>query len=885
MAKTSSPSKMSPSRIAPAMDGEGAFVGDPEAFSDTRSKVLGRSHRSPSKTNLMAWYPLDYNTNDFSGNNRHSVSETNIIFNAGGSINNAAYFNGSTSVIQLPNTIINESIGTILVRFYHDDTPDDEEHVFDYFEGSTKLWITVESNNSSYIWWGADNKFVQTTYVAPAQWHTIVVTWDDTYFYAYLDGTYQGSDEIGTVSIGSNVVRLGNSAFPYQYDGRIDDVITYSRILTPQEIEFSTSGSVMSDTAVYQSDLKVNLVSWDKLYAHYPLDSNTDDIWGGYDCTTDPFTYTTGKVGNAAVSISTSNGATMPVLGSFSAITVMLWLKADSSTFGSDVMALQIHNDTGGNSGNISITKDLNENLVWQISTTSGSQNNWITSFQLNTWYHIAVTWDGSTIRYYVNGNDIGGADSLAGIMDFTTYGTAGAKIGAQFTSFADWIGLLDDVRIYDVGLSASEISAIYLDGSLGSISAVYQAAWDTKTKTSDSLIIKIGEISRVSDTTVFQVGWDTKDIDTESAIFRASYGLIDALSDTRIKVISFDEKDRSSLTRIKNIYQKDKDTDSAIFRASYGLIDETSTARIVKEGTIVIPPVYSDSTISLLTEITKLSDTWVRLPFERPSDTAIHRIGGYGLVDKISDTAIFRTGYDTKSKLSDTAIYRTQVDKQKISETRIKREGGYTYPFQKAKASSDTRIITTFLSDLLSRARIKIFDNELIKLSDTLVMYFPQLDKISDTVIRVPDNTLESIRSRTKIKTPFILDKLSDSIINLTSKPTKVSDTFIILNLNIFKTSDTAIYKSGLEFLKLSDTLIKDITDIPKSSDAAIFRSSYNIIEKRSHTAIQILSNKVTKVSDSRALRTFSTIKISDTLIRRDRSNLRAIFQKSRQL
>jgi uncharacterized repeat protein (TIGR01451 family) len=75
-----------------------------------------------------------------------------------------------------------------------------------------------------------------------------------------------------------------------------------------------------------------------------------------------------------------------------------------------------------------------------------------------NTWVHLAATYDGSYIRIYFNGVEEGTA--IAGPASITANDLA-LGIGAQSDGGSKFQGAMDDVRIYDEALSASDIAAL----------------------------------------------------------------------------------------------------------------------------------------------------------------------------------------------------------------------------------------------------------------------------------------------------------------------------------------------------------------------------------------------------------------------------------------
>jgi hypothetical protein len=74
----------------------------------------------------------------------------------------------------------------------------------------------------------------------------------------------------------------------------------------------------------------------------------------------------------------------------------------------------------------------------------------------LNTWTHVAMTYGGGAVRFYVNGALVG-TRAHTGAMP----ATAGAlEIGGN-TIWGEWFaGLIDEVRIYNRPLTQAEIQA-----------------------------------------------------------------------------------------------------------------------------------------------------------------------------------------------------------------------------------------------------------------------------------------------------------------------------------------------------------------------------------------------------------------------------------------
>ena len=97
-------------------------------------------------------------------------------------------------------------------------------------------------------------------------------------------------------------------------------------------------------------------------------------------------------------------------------------------------------------------------NLTWNIADgSSRSYVNSSTSLSLNTWYHIACTYDGAKLRIYINGVE----DNSASTSLTPNYSSANLRIGSWSGNNYNLKGFLNDVRVYNHCLSAKEVKEI----------------------------------------------------------------------------------------------------------------------------------------------------------------------------------------------------------------------------------------------------------------------------------------------------------------------------------------------------------------------------------------------------------------------------------------
>ena len=78
------------------------------------------------------------------------------------------------------------------------------------------------------------------------------------------------------------------------------------------------------------------------------------------------------------------------------------------------------------------------------------------TPLPTNAWSHLAGTYDGTTLRLYVDGVEVAN-QSQSGLIETSS---AALTIGGDFLYGQYFTGLIDEVRIYDRALSAAEIQA-----------------------------------------------------------------------------------------------------------------------------------------------------------------------------------------------------------------------------------------------------------------------------------------------------------------------------------------------------------------------------------------------------------------------------------------
>ncbi len=174
-------------------------------------------------------------------------------------------------------------------------------------------------------------------------------------------------------------------------------------------------------------------------------------------------TFAAGKVGQA-VEISNGNCVAIPDSNSLDAaaattLTIMAWVRFD-----------------GGCSGDRGII--FNKEYAYEVGVTCAGTSQFQEAINTSTtpwgwegtgkmpvaqWVHAAVTWDGTTVRHYLDG--VGGyTRTLSGALVNRSTGVGigcrGVPGDASTAGTSFWVGAIDELAMYKRALSAAELSA-----------------------------------------------------------------------------------------------------------------------------------------------------------------------------------------------------------------------------------------------------------------------------------------------------------------------------------------------------------------------------------------------------------------------------------------
>lgn len=151
-----------------------------------------------------------------------------------------------------------------------------------------------------------------------------------------------------------------------------------------------------------------------------------------------------------------------PTLNISSQVTIIAWINVSSISSYNRIIA-KSHTSNVNPYTMYGLMFD-NANHIRLEITTSGTQNavNGITIIPNNIWTFVAGTYDGSSMKVYVNGN-LDNSSSHTGGIDTNIMPLSIGRSGFGLDYF---IGTIDEVRIYNRSLSDNEIKSIFSEGN-----------------------------------------------------------------------------------------------------------------------------------------------------------------------------------------------------------------------------------------------------------------------------------------------------------------------------------------------------------------------------------------------------------------------------------
>jgi chitodextrinase len=208
------------------------------------------------------------------------------------------------------------------------------------------------------------------------------------------------------------------------------------------------------------------------LVAHWPLNEGSgplaEDLEGGYTATlSNGATWTTGRLGSG-VALDGIDGYIAPPIIDVpgNALTLAAWVRVNSFSGTSEqrIISKSTGSSKQGSYWTLSVVRSGRKRVLG-FNLRAGGSTTTLTAptgpLTAGTWFHTAAIYDGSTMRLYLNGVEVG---RLSKTGTIATNPIVPADIGRSPAGEDYLRGAIDDVRIYSRALTAVEVGAVMED-------------------------------------------------------------------------------------------------------------------------------------------------------------------------------------------------------------------------------------------------------------------------------------------------------------------------------------------------------------------------------------------------------------------------------------
>jgi hypothetical protein len=291
------------------------------------------------------------------------------------------------------------------------------------------------------------------------EWHYIAVTYNGSYMRLYIDGQEDSSSPIAKTGLIPNTqapFRIGamsDIGYEQYFRGIIDEVRVYNHALTLEEIQTDMMGG-SGPLAYWKFDEGTGTIAYDSSI-------------NSYDGTINGASWIEGQIGpyaldfdgvNDRVDIPSSENVNI-----IDAVTIEAWVKFDElSTSRGQIIVDKWQ--VGSRSFNLFKDIDSHQNKIAFCLWADGDVyivNHLLsnTSVQVGEWTHVAVTYDGSMAKIYINGTLENSVTASGQIHQ----GGSNIEIGGDIDETGlnlYFDGIIDDVHIYNRALTQEEILA-----------------------------------------------------------------------------------------------------------------------------------------------------------------------------------------------------------------------------------------------------------------------------------------------------------------------------------------------------------------------------------------------------------------------------------------
>ena len=434
----------------------------------------------PLPPDAVSWWTADSTANDVITNNHGTLYNGGTY--AAGKVGQAFKFDGNNDHVRIPNQPNLRFTNAVTFEGWIYPT-----NVSWYREVLSK-WDAVGGYNQKsfdcslypggqfYILVGPGGTDSGTAYVLSSNavtvntWTHVAGTYDGSTLKVYLNGALDGEGAYsngifpGTNSLGIGAATGGASpgSMLTPFPGMIDEPTLDARALSASEIQAIYNAGAAGKHNPQCMAAPTNIVGW------WPGDGNVYDL-----ARTNFAVLNAGATYGAAMA---SHGFSFdgsddyveipnaPDLNPTTAITLEAWIYRTADQY-ANAPILSKDNPSSTRQYLLSVADTGKFRAhVWR-SPGGIAYFDGITPVQLNTWYHVAMTYDGTNLLLYVNGIADAGLAASGSIVTSTEPLRIGGSYSGGWGNYK-FAGLIDEPTVYNRALTATEVSALYAAGS-----------------------------------------------------------------------------------------------------------------------------------------------------------------------------------------------------------------------------------------------------------------------------------------------------------------------------------------------------------------------------------------------------------------------------------
>ncbi|MEP4599140.1 MAG: LamG-like jellyroll fold domain-containing protein, partial [Cyclobacteriaceae bacterium] len=435
-------------------DFTGNGVNDIAVVSNTTGNLLVLENSLPVVEELLVYYPFNNNGLDESGNGNDAGAATNITYVADRFDNglSALSLDGSSSYVSGDATEfpLGAAHRTIAGWMKLDASSASPDIMMVYGDNAISGGIFGIGANAQKAWlWGHNADLTGSTTMNLGEWYFVAATYDGSEAVLYLNGIEEARGTLDLNTLSTSVFDIGANTFEGWYTpASLDEIQLFTYALSPSDIlSLYETGELFDEVAIY-------LFNGDA----------SDGTGNGNDGDVNGATLTTDRFGGVEAAYDFDGSSYIEVadnsnlnFGTSVDFTISGWFKTTSTEFG-DILFKE-----DGFNGYIIYYGGDGSIQVLAGDYTSGT----VMGLNDGEWHHFVVVADrdqGTSI--YIDGAlDVNNNLASSGYnLNNTSSLLIGSGQNSEGVKNTFYSGALDDIRIYDYALDASEVSDLYAE-------------------------------------------------------------------------------------------------------------------------------------------------------------------------------------------------------------------------------------------------------------------------------------------------------------------------------------------------------------------------------------------------------------------------------------